>query len=137
MVSSIVCIIHVLAVVHCLNSLNLAGFWTNDAIKAFLSDVPNDKMIILDLSAEARPIWQRTESFFGKPYIYCLLHNFGGMRGIYGNLDAIGRGPITAATTKGSTFIGIGLAPEAIEHNPVVYDLMVRNYSIVILKKVQ
>ena len=82
-------------------------------------------MIILDLSAEASPIWKRTESFFGKPYVYCLLHNFGGMRGIYGNLDAIGSGPITAATTKGSTFAGIGLTPEAIEQNPVVYDLMV------------
>ena len=85
------------------------------------------KIIILDLSAEASPIWQRTESFFGKPYIYCLLHNFGGTRGIYGNLDTISTGPITTAAPKGSSFIGIGLTPEAIEHNPVVYDLMVRH----------
>jgi len=103
----------------------LAGFWTNDAIKAFLSAVPDDKMIVLDLSAEQRPVWKQTESFFGKPYIYCLLHNFGGMRGIYGNLDLIGSDPIAAAGAKGSTFIGIGLTPEAIEQNPVVYDLMV------------
>ena len=105
-----------------------AGFWTNDAIKAFLSAVPNDKMIILDLSAEQRPIWKKTESFFGKPFIYCLLHNFGGMRGIYGNLDLIGSDPIATASTDGSTFVGVGLTPEAIEQNPVVYDLMVLPY---------
>ena len=105
----------------------LAGFWTSDAIKAFLSAVPNDGMIILDLSAEQRPIWKSTESFYGKPFIYCLLHNFGGMRGIYGNLDQIATDPIATASASGSTFIGIGLTPEAIEQNPVVYDLMVRH----------
>ena len=87
--------------------------------------MPDEKMIILDLSAEQRPVWNRTESFFGKPFIYCLLHNFGGMRGIYGNLDVIGTDPFAAASTAGSTFAGVGLTPEAIEQNPVVYDLMV------------
>lgn len=105
--------------------LLLGKFWNNETMEAFLSAVPNDKMIILDLNAEQTPIWKRTGSFFGKPYIYCLLHNFGGMRGIYGSLDHIGSGPIAAASADGSTFVGIGLTPEAIEQNPVVYDLMV------------
>ena len=104
----------------------LAGFWTSDAIKAFLSAVPDDGMIILDLSAEQRPIWKNTDSFYGKPFIYCLLHNFGGMRGIYGNMDTIATDPIDAAHYKNSTFVGIGLTPEAIEQNPVIYDMMVR-----------
>jgi len=54
-----------------------------------------------------------------------MLHNYGGTRGIYGNLTTIATSPIDAMNTPGSTMIGVGMTPEAIEHNPVVYDLMV------------
>ena len=54
-----------------------------------------------------------------------MLHNYGGTRGIYGNLYVIGSSPVVARNTPGSTMVGVGMTPEAIEHNPVVYDLMV------------
>ena len=54
-----------------------------------------------------------------------MLHNYGGIRGIYGNLTTIGNDPIDARLTNGSTMVGVGMTPEAIEHNPVMYDLMV------------
>lgn len=108
-----------------LNHSLCIGFWTNDRIKAFLSDVPNDKMIILDLNSEQSPVWSRTGSYFGKPFIWCMLHNYGGTRGIYGNLNTIATGPVTAKATSGNTMVGTGMTPEAIEHNPVMYDLMV------------
>ena len=101
------------------------GFWTNDRIKAFLSLVPNNSMIILDLNSEASPVWSRTSSYFGKPFVWCMLHNYGGTRGIYGDLNTIATGPVTAKQTPGNTMIGTGMTPEAIEHNPVMYDLMV------------
>ena len=82
-------------------------------------------MIILDLYSEAYPVWNVTESFYGKPFIWCLLHNFGGNRGIYGPLTTIATQPIVARQANGSTMIGTGMTPEAIEQNPVVYDLMV------------
>ena len=82
-------------------------------------------MIILDLNSEVSPVWSKTESYFGKPFIWCLLHNYGGTRGIYGDLETIVTGPVEAKQTNGSTMIGTGMTPEAIEHNPVVYDLMV------------
>ena len=46
-------------------------------------------MIILDLFAEARPVYNATESFYGQPFIWCMLHNFGGNTGLYGKLDAV------------------------------------------------
>ena len=82
-------------------------------------------MIILDLNSEAQPVWIHTDSYFGKPFIWCLLHNYGGNRGIYGDLDTIATQPVIARLTKGSTMIGTGMTPEAIEQNPVMYDLMV------------
>lgn len=44
------------------------GFWTNERIRAYLSGVPDDRMIVLDLNSEATPVWQSTESYFGKPF---------------------------------------------------------------------
>ena len=110
--------------------LSVIGFWTNDRIEAFLSKVPNDKMIILDLNSEAGPIWSRTQSYFGKPFVWCMLHNYGGTRGIYGDLTNIAMSPVDARTSDGSTMVGTGMTPEAIEHNPVVYDLMVSGIAI-------
>ena len=46
-------------------------------------------MIILDLQAEARPVYSRMNSFYGQPFIWCMLHNFGGNDGLYGMLDAV------------------------------------------------
>jgi alpha-N-acetylglucosaminidase len=53
-----------------------------------------------------------------------MLHNFGGRRALYGNLSEIATGPISARTMNGSTMIGTGLTPEAIEQNPIMYTLM-------------
>jgi alpha-N-acetylglucosaminidase len=36
-----------------------SGFWTDDRIHAYLSGVPDDRLIVLDLNTEAAPIWQR------------------------------------------------------------------------------
>ena len=46
-------------------------------------------MIILDLQAELAPVYARTESFYGQPFIWCMLHNFGGTMELYGALDNI------------------------------------------------
>ena len=103
----------------------LVDFWDLDAIKTFLLGVPNDKMIVIDVNSVGNPAWLKTDSFYGKPFIYCLEHNFGSMRGIYGNMETVSFDPLDAAHYKNSSFVGIGLTPEAIEQNPVIYDMMV------------
>ena len=55
----------------------------------FLQGVPKGQMIVLDLYAEVRPVWQRTESFYGQPFIWCMLHNFGGNIGFYGDFMSV------------------------------------------------
>jgi alpha-N-acetylglucosaminidase len=99
-------------------------FWLPAVVESYLSGVDNDRMIILDLVSEDYPLWQRFSSFFGKPFIWCLLHNFGAVRGMYGNLTHIGAAPLLTLAHADSTMIGTGLSMEAIEHNPVVYELM-------------
>ena len=49
-------------------------------------------MIVLDLFAEVDPIWMETESFYGQPFIWCMLHNFGGNLGLYGTVERVMKG---------------------------------------------
>lgn len=50
--------------------------------QGLLSGVPRGRLILLDLYAEVFPIWLRTASFYGIPFIFCQLHNFGGNNGV-------------------------------------------------------
>jgi len=101
-----------------------AAFWKEPQMKALLHSVPIGKMIVLDLFADVKPIWKMSSQFYGVPYIWCMLHNFGGNIEMYGVLDSISSGPIDARTSYNSTMIGVGMCMEGIEHNPVVYELM-------------
>ncbi|KAF1327978.1 Alpha-n-acetylglucosaminidase, partial [Globisporangium splendens] len=98
-------------------------YWTNPLIKAYLGAVPDDKMIILDLYSEAAPIWNRAENYFGKSWIYCVLHNFGGSTGLRGDLPTVGSDPVHSLAKSAGTMIGVGLTMEGIYQNYVVYDL--------------
>ncbi|TYH58869.1 hypothetical protein ES332_D08G184900v1 [Gossypium tomentosum] len=99
-------------------------FWKPPQMKALLHSVPVGKMIVLDLFADVKPIWATSSQFYGTPYVWCLLHNFGGNIEMYGTLDAISSGPVDARISKNSTMVGVGMCMEGIEQNPVVYELM-------------
>ncbi|CAK4077588.1 unnamed protein product [Aphanomyces euteiches] len=103
--------------------LFLSGYWTNERIQAYVGGVPDDKMIILDLYSEVVPIWKKSHNYFGKPWIYCVLHNFGGNMGLRGDLPTLASDPVVAKAESNGTMIGIGLTMEGIFQNYIVYDL--------------
>ncbi len=51
------------------------------ALQGLISGVPTGALVMLDLYAEVQPQWARKDGFFGAPYIWCMLHNFGGNLG--------------------------------------------------------
>lgn len=99
-------------------------FWQPPQVQAVLRAVPLGRMIVLDLFAESKPVYEWTESFYGQPFIWCMLHNFGGNHGLFGAMEAINRGPFVARRFPNSTMVGTGLVPEGIEQNDMVYELM-------------
>ncbi|MEE3344897.1 MAG: alpha-N-acetylglucosaminidase TIM-barrel domain-containing protein, partial [Bacilli bacterium] len=107
--------------------VNEAYFWKYDQVKAYLSGVPNDGMIILDLFTEYTPVWSKFENYFGKKWIWCTLHNFGGNPGMWGNLTHILQKPQEDINNSNGTMIGIGITMEAIEQNYVVYEAVLEN----------
>jgi alpha-N-acetylglucosaminidase len=103
-------------------------FWKSPQIKALLDAVPNDHMLLLDLAAEIEPVWKRTDAFYGKPWIWNMLNNFGGNTNLFGHLDDVALEPAKALNDPQSGKMkGIGLTMEAIEQNPVLYELMMQH----------
>ena len=103
-------------------------FWGENEIQALLGAVPDDKMIILDLWSERHPVWNRTNAYYGKPWIWCMLHNFGQNINMSGNATSVANDPAAALHDPASgNMSGIGLTMEGIEQNPMVYALMLEN----------
>ena len=71
-------------------------FWKAPQIKALLNAVPDEHMLLLDLAAEIEPVWKRTDAFYGKPWIWNMVHNFGGNISMFGRMDGVAAGPAEA-----------------------------------------
>jgi alpha-N-acetylglucosaminidase len=100
-------------------------FWTQPRIRAFLDPVPDERMLVLDLFCESTPMWSRTEAFFGKPWLWCNVQNFGGTVHLGGALERNNTG-LNAARQDANCgqLVGLGFVNEGLGYNPVVYDLM-------------
>lgn len=99
-------------------------YWKQPQINALLAGVPDDKMIILDLFSTAKPVWNKTNAYNGKPWIWNMLHNWGGKQGMYGRAQNIVSSlPAITKNPESKNLCGIGLTPEGLEVNPVIFDL--------------
>lgn len=98
--------------------------WTNDRIKAFLRAVPQDKMILLDYFCENTEIWKRTDSYFGQPFVWCYLGNFGGNTVLDGNFKEIDEKIENAFINAGNNMQGIGATLEGFGNNRAVYEFI-------------
>jgi alpha-N-acetylglucosaminidase len=111
-------------------------FWDNKSVQAFLSGIPNDRMIILDyandLDARAKPPfdltndrWKALDSYYGKQWINGMAHTFGGNNNVKGNLQLIVDEPAAVLADPGKgNLAGWSMDMEGIETNEVVYELM-------------
>lgn len=103
-------------------------YWQADEIKAVLTAVPDDRMIILDTFSETFPAWNKSKAFYGKPWIWNMLHNFGGATGMFGRIDEVANTPARLLKDpEAGNLAGIGVMPEGIDQNPVIYQLMLDN----------
>jgi alpha-N-acetylglucosaminidase len=106
--------------------MNQAQFWKPDRVKAFLDAVPHEHMLVLDLFCESNPVWNQTQGFYGKPWNWSFVHNFGN-RSILGSSGSLQRFNDLARARKdplGQNLRGVGLMMEGYSHNPLIFDLM-------------
>ncbi|XP_012942157.1 alpha-N-acetylglucosaminidase, partial [Aplysia californica] len=107
--------------------LDSSGFWGPEQAKALVTSVPQGRMIILDLATDLIPAYPNFDSFYGQPFIWCMIHNFGGTSELYGTVDVYNTQPFKGRTFPNSSMIGIGITPEGINQNEVVYEFMMEN----------
>ena len=90
-------------------------------------------MLVLDLHSECRPQWGdswsewcRKDGFMQHDWAYCMLLNFGGNVGLHGKMDVLIDGFYNAKddVRASKTMKGVGITPEAIENNPMMYELL-------------
>ena len=87
---------------------NNRTFWREPQRRAFLSSVPIGDMLVLDLTAEREAYYRHAPANFGgQPFIWCMLHNFGGNIGMHGRMPAVAAGPAEALTFDPSRGRGI------------------------------
>ena len=107
-------------------------FWDKESMKALLSRVPDDKLIIVDLGNDypkwvwhTEQTWKVQEGFYGKQWIYSYVPNFGGKVLPTGDLTMYATGSVEALNSPYSeNLVGFGSAPEGLENNEVVYELL-------------
>ena len=100
---------------------SIDDFWRDAQSRALLEAVPDDRMIILDLYGELHPTWKKKSAFYGKPWIWNVLHNFGGRTSMSGKLsDMSGNLEETLQSAEKGNLSGIGMAMEYFGNNPVV-----------------
>lgn len=101
-------------------------YWQNIPQTGAFSSMSSygDRFIGLDLFADNRSHakWN-TDYYSGRPYIYCMLHNFGGRSGLHGRLETTME-DYFSALAKGNNCKGIGATPEGTETNPILYDML-------------
>ncbi|XP_042869307.1 alpha-N-acetylglucosaminidase-like isoform X3 [Penaeus japonicus] len=103
---------------------NAQQFWHTEQAKALLTSVPIGRLLVLDLASERAPQYNRLESYFGQPFIFNMLHNYGGVDGLFGNVGTLLQNLKEARAYPNVTMVGTGLTPEGINQNYVMYDFM-------------
>ncbi|XP_032522770.2 alpha-N-acetylglucosaminidase [Danaus plexippus] len=101
--------------------------WPLKRVNSFLTSVPNGRMLVLDLQSEQWPQYDLYQMYYGQPFIWSMLHNFGGTLGMFGNTKTINKDVYEVRKRENSTMVGIGLTPEGINQNYVIYDLMLES----------
>ncbi len=100
-------------------------FWNQERIAAFLDAIPHDKMLVLDLQCEWRPLWKGTQAFCGKPWLWCNIQNFGDRTFIGGALNLTNTEPHAVRNNpKSGRLAGLGFVNESLCNNPVIFEMM-------------
>ena len=107
-------------------------FWDKASLQALLSRVPDDKMIIIDLGNDypkwvwgTEQTWKNHDGFYGKKWIFSYVPNFGGKTPMTGDLQMYATSSAEALhSANAGDLVGFGSAPEGLENNEVVYELL-------------
>ena len=98
--------------------------WNGERMKALFRGVPQGRLIMLDYWCENVQMWKTTESFYGQPFIWCYLNNFGGRNRLVAPSDRIYNYIDNTYEKAGSNFSGVGATLEALDVNQFAFSML-------------
>jgi alpha-N-acetylglucosaminidase len=98
--------------------------WTPERLRAYLTAVPQDKLVLLDYFCEKTEVWRTTDGFYGQPFIWCYLGNFGGNTMLVGNINELEKKLDAALEEAGPNMTGIGSTLESFDVSPQIYEYL-------------
>ena len=96
--------------------------YTRERTRAMLTGVPQGKMIMLDYYCEYKEMWRDHDSFYGQPFIWCYLGNFGGNTNVQGRVKEAGERIERALAECGEGLVGIGSTLEGLDIQQFPYE---------------
>ena len=97
---------------------------SDERVKAFLTSYPAERSVLLDYYCERMEVWRNTESYYGIPFIWCYLGNFGGNTFLAGDIHDISERLEKALAEAGPNLQGIGSTLEGFDCNPFLYQFL-------------
>ena len=96
--------------------------YTQERTRAMLTGVPQGKMTMLDYYCEYKEMWRDHEGFYGQPFIWCYLGNFGGNTNVQGRVKEAGKRIEQALAECGDNLVGIGSTLEGLDVQQFPYE---------------
>ncbi len=106
------------------------GIWDPESIRAFFHDVPDDKVMLIDLACDfnhgiwhSEYLWNYAPKVYNQKWIYSTVPNFGGRSCPMGDLEFYLNGHLNAFNSENrGNMCGFGTSPEGVENNEVIYE---------------
>lgn len=99
--------------------------WQSNPRKELIAGTNKQDILIQELFGENTQNWEDRKGYEGTPFIWCTVTNFGERPGINGKLQRFADEVYRARNSQyGQYMKGVGIMPEGIDNNPVVYELM-------------
>lgn len=99
--------------------------WQVNPSDQLLAKLNKKHVLVQELFGENTDNWYKRKAYNGTPFLWCTVTNFGEKSGLYGKLQRISGEVYRAQTSEYASYMqGVGIMPEGIGNNPVVYDLL-------------
>lgn len=106
--------------------------WDYETLQALVSKVPDDKLLLLDLAVDYNKCfwkidynWEFYKGFYNKEWVYSVIPNMGGKSALSGIPEFYANGRFEALNSPNrGRLAGFGMAPEGVENNEVLYELI-------------
>ncbi|WP_171906722.1 alpha-N-acetylglucosaminidase TIM-barrel domain-containing protein [Jiangella alba] len=96
--------------------------WGGNPRRDVIEGIAPEHVLVQDLTGGR---WSGSQAFWGAPWVWGILPNFGGRTGLYGNLPSIASNVPTLLERQGTgSLVGTTIMSEGVDTNPVVWELM-------------